>query len=183
MTASAVAARVDAGARLPRTLATSAGPLEEAMREAYVPAKHSQTGEEARFSLPDADTRRPGGRQGPSAQGPFPADRLIWHVDRRATFAELSRAQAFRRGAISVRVVRFASENEPPRVAFAIGKRSGNAVARNRIRRRLRAALHDEAAGLRSGRAYLFGAAPASMDMPMSKLRASVHSLLQMVDP
>jgi ribonuclease P protein component len=182
MTASAVAARVDAGARLLRTLATSAGPLEEAMREAYVPAKHSQTGEEARFSLPDADTRRPGGRQGPSAQGPLPADRLIWHVDRRATFADLSRARALRRGSISVRVVRLAAEDEPPRVAFAIGKRSGNAVARNRIRRRLRAALHDEAAGLRSGHAYLFGAAPATAELPMTKLRASVHFLLEMVE-
>ncbi|MCU1457105.1 MAG: ribonuclease protein component [Actinomycetia bacterium] len=153
------------------------------MREAYVPAKHSQTGEEARFSVSDADTRRPGGRQGPSAQGPLPADRLIWHVDRRATFAELSRARALRRGAISVRVVRLASEEEPPRVAFAIGKRSGNAVARNRIRRRLRAALHEEAEGLRNGRAYLFGAAPATRDLSMSKLRASVRALLTMVEP
>lgn len=47
----------------------------------------------------------------------------------------------------------------PPRVAYAVGKRVGSAVVRNRVRRRLRAAVtqRHQGAPLPSG-AYLVGA-------------------------
>lgn len=32
---------------------------------------------------------------------------------------------------------------EPPRVAYAVGRRTGTAVVRNRLRRRLRAVMHE----------------------------------------
>ena len=48
---------------------------------------------------------------------------------------------------------------DPPRVAYATGRAVGAAVVRNRVRRRLRAAVRDQAPLLRPGRAYLIRAA------------------------
>ena len=45
----------------------------------------------------------------------------------------------------------------PPRVAYAVGRSAGNAVDRNRVRRRLRALVHAHAAELVPGW-YLVGA-------------------------
>jgi ribonuclease P protein component len=53
---------------------------------------------------------------------------------------------------------------EPPRVAFAVGRRVGGAVTRNRLRRRLRVLLRDPSLGLHPG-AYLVSAAPGAADL------------------
>jgi len=47
-----------------------------------------------------------------------------------------------------------ADAGTPPRVAFAVGRRVGSAVTRNRVRRQLRAATAEIARGLPPG-AYL----------------------------
>ncbi len=49
---------------------------------------------------------------------------------------------------------------EPPRIAFAVGRPVGNAVVRNRVRRRLRAAVREQHELLRPGWGYLVSAAP-----------------------
>ena len=66
-----------------------------------------------------------------------------------------------------------------PCVAFAIGRKVGPAVVRNRLRRRLR----DELAGLaRNGRlacgAYLIVLAPAAASVDGATLRAHLRSCL-----
>ena len=66
----------------------------------------------------------------------------------------------------------------PPRVAYAIGKRVGPAVTRNRVRRRLRACVRQHAAALQPGGIYLFGASPAAADAPFAQLDESVGRLL-----
>jgi ribonuclease P protein component len=48
----------------------------------------------------------------------------------------------------------------PPRIAFAVGRTVGNAVVRNRVRRRLRAAVREHHAQLQPGWGYLVRAAP-----------------------
>ena len=65
----------------------------------------------------------------------------------------------------------------PPRVAYAIGRRAGGAVVRNRIRRRLRAITHEVRAQLRPG-AYLFGATAAAASLSYGDLRATVCQAL-----
>lgn len=63
----------------------------------------------------------------------------------------------------------------PPRVALAVGRGAGGAVARNRIRRRLRAALRElQAAGRLPGGAYLVGASPSAADHPWAELVADL---------
>ena len=65
----------------------------------------------------------------------------------------------------------------PPRVAYAVGRQAG-AVARNRLRRRLRAVVTDAAAELRPG-AYLVGAGPEADELSPPALREAILDALQ----
>ena len=65
----------------------------------------------------------------------------------------------------------------PPRVAYAIGKRFGPAVARNRMRRRLRAVVQEQHETIPPG-AYLIGASPAAADLTHAELSATVAGAL-----
>lgn len=57
-------------------------------------------------------------------------------------------------------------------VAFAIGRRVGSAVVRNRIRRRIRAAVH--LSSVCSGK-YLISAGFTAATMPFSELQSHVE--------
>jgi ribonuclease P protein component len=61
----------------------------------------------------------------------------------------------------------------PPRVAYTVGRKVGSAVARNRLRRQLRAAAGE--AGLVSG-AYLISASPPAATMTFGELRETVRA-------
>ena len=71
-------------------------------------------------------------------------------------------------GPVTVRVVPGGSEG-PARVAYALSG-AGNAVARNRLRRRLRAAVGLAEADLASGAAYLVSARREALTMPFDAL-------------
>ena len=66
----------------------------------------------------------------------------------------------------------------PPRVAYAVGKRVGPAVVRNRVRRRLRAATRAHRDELQPGGAYLIGAAPAAAGAPFTEIDVAMGELL-----
>jgi ribonuclease P protein component len=69
---------------------------------------------------------------------------------------------------------------EPPRVAYAIGRKVGNAVERNRIRRQLREIVRGLAPQLRSGQ-YLIGVAPQSNPLRFGDLRLTVMRALDAI--
>jgi len=68
--------------------------------------------------------------------------------------------------------------DEEPRVSYAIGRHVGGAVVRNRVRRRLRAAVQAHAAVLQPGASYLFGAGREALTMPLEALERCVGELL-----
>jgi len=67
---------------------------------------------------------------------------------------------------------------DPPRVAFAIGRSVGNAVTRNRLRRRLRALCHEHRSEFAPGHAYLIGARPDANASTHRDLDAALGELL-----
>jgi ribonuclease P protein component len=129
--------------------------FEEAMREEDVPAEQSEAEEDPRIPHSDADARRSGGHRTPAQQGSRQPLRLIWRVRDRATFRALARGRRRRSGILEVTTAVLGAREEPPRVAYAIGRQVGNAVVRNRARRRLRAAVREHADMLEPGRGYL----------------------------
>ena len=64
-------------------------------------------------------------------------------------------------------------------MAYAIGKRTGSAVVRNRIRRRLRAAVALHQAELAPGGAYLVAADRRAMSTPFAELSDQVARSLR----
>jgi len=161
----------------------SAASLQEAMREADVPAQQSKAQEDPRIPSPDADARRARSDPVPSSARPQATRRLIRRVRDRATFEALAQARSRRAGPVRIRSVPYRRKAErpgaegagvdqpgPPAVAYAVGRRAGNAVARNRLRRRLRAAVRDHADLLAADRAYLISADPSAATMSFAGL-------------
>ena len=146
------------------------------MSEANLSTEQSQACEEARVPPSHVDQGGAGDHQGSPAQGPRTPVGLIWRVDRRDTFEALRRARRQKSGPLTVSWVP-GDPAEPPRVAYTIGRRTGSAVVRNRVRRRLRVLIRESAAELRPG-AYLIGAGPSAVSMDFNALRCSLRRAL-----
>lgn len=153
------------------------------MGEANLPAQEAQAHADARVPGPHVDPRRAGSDQGPPAQGPAQADRLIWRVRDRATFSALATIPRRRKGPVSLAWLPAGTDSPghegiPPRVAYAVGRKVGGAVTRNRVRRRLRASVAGSRSQLRPGAAYLFGVGREAATMSFADLDAAVAELL-----
>lgn len=116
-----------------------------------------------------------------------------WRIRDRTTFAELRRhGRRARSGSLTLTWLPGESlpgeslpgealpgaASQPPRVAYAVGRSVGPAVVRNRVRRRLRAAVAEVAPALPPG-AYLVGAAPGAARASYQELRTSLGAALQ----
>lgn len=99
---------------------------------------------------------------------------MIWRVRSRAEFAALADAPARRSRHLVVHRAPLAPTG-PARVAFAIGRRFGNAPQRNRIRRRLRAILAE--LDLEAGVGYLIRVRPGAGELSPTRLRAELRDL------
>lgn len=148
------------------------------MREADLPAEHSEAEEEARIPATDEFPRGTRGAEDAASARPRPAVSLIWRVRGHGTFRDLARAPVRRHGALSARLAP-GSPGEPPRVAYAIPRAVGRAVDRNRLRRRLRATVRELEPELVPGGAYLLSVGPALMTMSPAELRDQVRMVLR----
>ncbi|MFL6205240.1 MAG: ribonuclease P protein component [Acidimicrobiales bacterium] len=109
-------------------------------------------------------------------QGPpvAPSRSELWRVTDRRTFRALrEEGRRARRGPLTVTWLPPApgAEDTPPRAAFAVGRAAGGAVLRNRIRRRLRAALRElRASGRLPAGTYLVGGRADLARLPWPEL-------------
>jgi ribonuclease P protein component len=106
---------------------------------------------------------------------------VIWRVRERAVLDRIERSgRRVHGGPLWCRFV-LEPVGSPPCVAFAIGRRHGTAVERNRLRRRLREAIRLAQPPLPAG-AYLVGGRPEAIRLSASELRAAVATLVTAVD-
>ena len=158
---------------------------EELTHEAYVPTEQPQAGQASRVPSPHVDPGRPGHPFRPPPQGPPTPFGLtgrfghlvVWSIRDRATFSALRQSgRRVRRGPVTVTWV-CGDPDQPPRVAFAVGRRAGGAVVRNRIRRRLRSIVREVEPPLRPG-AYLVGVSGEAASLSYGELKAKVCQAL-----
>jgi len=104
---------------------------------------------------------------------------VVWRIKDRATFEALRHSgRRARRGPITVTYTPLGSTpGAQARVAYAIGKRVGGAVERNRLRRRLRAIVADVATGVPPG-AYLVAAGPEAGGIGFEELKRNVAAAM-----
>jgi ribonuclease P protein component len=164
--------------------------VEEARGEENIPAEQPSACETTRFSASHVDPSRATGAAFPPSEGPAQAVGLIWRVRDRSTFEALRRqGRRCREGPVTVVHLAVAPDDhqvaDPPRVAFAIGRRVGSAVVRNRVRRRLRAVM-SELAGRPDGPvrpgAYLISAGPQVVPLSYVELRTIVKTALERLE-
>ncbi len=147
------------------------------MREAHVPAEQPKAQEDPRLPVPHANPGRSGGAQGPTPARPQAPLGLIWRVRDRATFDVLARAERHARGPVTIRFVPGESD-APPRVAYAVGG-VGNAVVRNRLRRRLRAAVATRRGGAHRRRGLPRVRSAGGADDAVRRPRRGTRSIVQ----
>ena len=155
-------------------------------REAYLPAQQPSSGPTPRVPPPHGGPRRSCRAEGAPPQGPEQAVGLIWRIRDRATFVDLRRGRRVRSGPIWISYCpdEPLEPPRPPRVAFAFGRRQGNAVNRNRLRRRSRAILEEiqrSAPGIPPG-AYLVGGSPDVASLTFAELRRHLRACVDRID-
>jgi ribonuclease P protein component len=109
------------------------------------------------------------------------APRTVGRITSRTAFAEVQRARA--RGACGPVRAAFAPVDEAtpgvfPQVGYAIGRRCGSAVVRNRLRRRARAVVREAAPSLPRG-AFLVRLEPAASSLSAAQLRHDLSEALR----
>ena len=106
---------------------------------------------------------------------------MVDRVRDRATFLAFRRARRrVRRGPITITFVPAAPADPRVRVAYAVGRKVGGAVVRNRLRRRLRAVVAERGPALPPG-AYLVGATAEAAPLSFGELQAIMSEVLQAV--
>ena len=160
--------------------------------EAHPPTKEAPAGQGPRIPCPHVKPGRRQGHQGPPSEGPSSA-----YADRKparpvaSRFVALKRHARLLRSADFDRTLRsgrraaseylavFVSDNElgRPRVGLAVSRKLGNAVVRNRIKRRLRELVRPLVTRATGGRDVVIVARARASDAEFARLRQEIEML------
>jgi ribonuclease P protein component len=89
----------------------------------------------------------------------------------RAEFLAVAKGRRVHSGAFSLQgLPRASGDTAPPRFGLTVTRQTGNAVCRNRIRRRLREVIRLKDTGGESGCDYVIVARPGALNMPFDQL-------------
>jgi len=90
---------------------------------------------------------------------------------RRADFKAVAGGRRIQRPAFVLQALKVAGDGErPSRVGFTVTRKTGNAVVRNRIRRRLRAAVNAAGGNLESATDYVLVGRRAALTLQFQRL-------------
>lgn len=156
-------------------------PAEEVCVEAHLSTQQLAACQEARLPRAHGHPRRACRVEGAPGQGPSPSVRLIGRVRGRSSFERLSRTGSRARAGVLWCTFLLDPLDSSPHVAYAIGRAVGPAVARNRLRRRLRALLAARGPRLPAG-LFLIGATPAAAGRSFAELAVDLDRLLTRID-
>lgn len=161
------------------------------MNETYLPAERAQTRQDARIPEADVDQGRPcrdPGAPGEGTSAPVgvtedavpaaPAGAGVGPIRSKRTFDALRHSpNRGRQGPISVSFVEHSSWSRS-QVAYAIGRRVGTAVVRNRLRRRMRAIMVEHAPRRPIG-AYVVRAGTDSPQLSFDELKVAMSRAVE----
>ena len=160
--------------------------------EAYPSTEEATAREGPRVSSQDVVPGWRQGDQGPPPQGPAPADADLQpasplrsraeRVQRRSRLlrsADFDHTLRAGRRASSDYLALFVSDNElgRPRVGLAVSKKLGNAVVRNRIKRRLRELVRPLVTRAKGGRDVVIVARARAVNAEFARLRQEMEML------
>lgn len=161
------------------------------MNETDLPTKRTQTGQNPWIPQADVEQSRAGGDPVASGKGAPPAVGVTADSPpaeaRRASIDRLRSRRSFeavrqgawrgRSGPLTVSYLPRPSSDRS-QVAYAIGRHVGGAVVRNRLRRRLRAILAEQAASLPAG-AYVVRASPEGSAWGFEELKVAMSQAVE----
>ena len=159
----------------------------EKAREADLSTQQAGTQAASRLSRPHGDQRWPQGHQRAPRARPQAAVRLtlaprLQRLRQRAHFiAAASGAKAHAPGFVLQSRAR--GDQDPPRVGYTVSKKVGNAVERNRVRRRLREVVRLSGADrMQAGRDYVLVGRRAALDLAFDRLIDDMSGALSRVN-
>jgi len=150
--------------------------------EAYLSAQQSSAGSSPRLPPSHGNSCGSSNTALPAAERPPTARSVIEPLRRRSCFAALRGARAGRSGGVRARAVADLVPRDRVGVAYALNRKLGGAVTRNRIRRRLRSAmdaLDKQGRVLQDGAGYLVAADIEAASCPYTVLQASVEDAIR----
>lgn len=147
----------------------------EIHREADLSTQQAGAQAPSRFSRPDGHEGRPQGPCRAALARAQTAECLtatalsVDRIRRRADFLAAARGRKAS-GTAFVLQVRSRADGWPPRIGFTVTKKIGNAVERNRVRRRLREMVRKSGVAAQAGHDYVVIGRRAALAVPFTQM-------------